>query len=173
MGGSQHLMLLGSQAVRDRGFGLEDERLWCQVFSRSSRWLGHQNARFVWVSHALHDGMLLLPSQWHLCSLLLAWLSYQHSECWRKVHLGSEIVWIGWRFCFKTATAALPSDKVVKILDLLQPLCVAKAKDQRKHVAQIIGILIWYRTVEHLGSAGCFLQVVVTIPKKLSVSLNN
>ena len=121
--------------------------------------------------------MLLLPKPVAplLASACLAFLSALGVPLsWRKVHLGSEIVWIGWRFCFKTATAALPSDMVVKILDLLQPLCVAKAKVQRKHVEQAIGILIWYTTGASwlrpwLSAFYKLLYKPRAIPKKLSV----
>ena len=108
-------------------FGAKYSAYW---WARVGGWVTRMLHRFVWVSHALFlyvdDGVLLLPKSVAplLASACLAFLSALGVPLsWRKVHLGSEIVWIGWRFCFKTATAALPSDKVVKILDLLQPLC--------------------------------------------------
>ena len=159
-------------------FGAKYSAYW---WARVGGWATRMLHRFVWVSHALFlyvdDGMLLLPKPVAplLASACLAFLSALGVPLsWRKVHLGSEIVWIGWRFCFKTATAALPSDKVVKILDLLQPLCVAKAKVQRKHVEQVIGILIWYTTGASwlrpwLSAFYKLLYKPRAIPKKLSV----
>ena len=159
-------------------FGAKYSAYW---WARVGGWVTRMLHRFVWVSHALFlyvdDGMLLLPKPVAplLASACLAFLSALGVPLsWRKVHLGSEIVWIGWRFCFKTATAALPSDKVVKILDLLQPLCVAKAKVHRKHVEQVIGILIWYTTGASwlrpwLSAFYKLLYKPRAIPKKLSV----
>ena len=159
-------------------FGVKYSAYW---WARVGGWVTRMLHGFVWVSHALFlyvdDGMLLLPKPVAplLASACLAFLSALGVPLsWRKVPLGSEIVWIGWRFCFKTTTAALPSDKVVKILDLLQPLCVAKAKIQRKHVEQVIGILIWYTTGASwlrpwLSAFYKLLHKPRAIPKKLSV----
>ena len=159
-------------------FGAKYSAYW---WSRVGGWITRMLHRFVWVSHALFlyvdDGMLLVPKSVAplLASACLAFLSALGVPLsWRKVQLRSEIVWIGWRFCFKTATAALPSDKVAKILDLLKPLCVAKAKVQRKHVEQVVGILIWYTTGASwlrpwLSTFYKLLYKPHAIPKKLSV----
>ena len=63
---------------------------------------------------------------------------------------------------------------MAKILDLLKPLCAAKAKVQRKHVEQVIGILIWYTTGASwlrpwLSTFYKLLYKPHAIPKKLSV----
>eukprot|EP00434_Breviolum_minutum_P007958 symbB.v1.2.007019.t1/scaffold427.1/size208084/1 len=158
-------------------FGAKYSAYW---WSRVGGWITRMLHRFVWVSHALFlyvdDGMLVPKSVAPLlASACLAFLSALGVPLsWRKVQLRSEIVWIGWRFCFKTATAALPSDKVAKILDLLKPLCVAKAKVQRKHVEQVVGILIWYTTGASwlrpwLSTFYKLLYKPHAIPKKLSV----
>ena len=63
---------------------------------------------------------------------------------------------------------------MAKILGLLKPLCAAKAKVQRKHVEQVIGILIWYTTGASwlrpwLSTFYKLLYKPHAIPKKLSV----
>ena len=79
-------------------FGAKYSAYW---WSRVGGWITRMLHRFVWVSHALFlyvdDGMLLLPKPVAplLASACLAFLSALGVPLsWRKVQLGTEIVWI-------------------------------------------------------------------------------
>ena len=63
---------------------------------------------------------------------------------WRKVRLGTDLVWIGWRFVFSSGHVELPPDKARKILDSLQPFCAAGRTVERKAVERLIGLLLWF-----------------------------
>ena len=61
----------------------------------------------------------------------------------RKFVLGTDLVWIGWRFQFSAGHALLPSDKVKALQDLLRQVAVQGAKVLRKDVEKVITVLIW------------------------------
>ena len=62
----------------------------------------------------------------------------------KKVKLGDELVWIGWRFCFSSGYIQLTDDKSQKILEALSPFCTIGQKVDRKAVERLIGFLLWY-----------------------------
>ena len=129
-------------------FGAKYSAYW---FSRVGAWLVRMIHRFVFISHAcllyVDDGLLLLRKEVAplVASACLAFLtSLGVPLSWRKVRLGSDIVWIGWKFVFSSGHVELPRDKAQKILDSSQPFCTAGRAVERKAVERLIGLLLWF-----------------------------
>ena len=127
-------------------FGAKWSAYW---WSRVGAWLVRMLHRFVYVRHGLclyvDDGFLLLPKSVAplVASAALMFLtSLGVPLSWRKLVLGPDLVWIGWRFKFSAGHALLPSDKVKKLQDLLRQVAVLGAKVLRKDVEKVIGLLI-------------------------------
>ena len=129
-------------------FGAKYSAYW---WSRVGAWLVRMLHRFIYIRHGcflyVDDGIILLPASSApllacACLAFLAALGVPLS--WRKVRLGREIVWIGWKFVFSVPCASLPDDKRAKLLDVLQPLLVAGSRVRRKHVEHCVGILLWF-----------------------------
>ena len=129
-------------------FGAKYSAYW---WSRVGAWLVRMLHRFLWISHAcflsVDDGLVLVPNDVAplLASACLAFLTALGVPLsWKKVKLGDELVWIGWRFCFSSGYIQLPDDKSQKILEALSPFCTIGQKVDRKAVERLIGLLLWY-----------------------------
>ena len=129
-------------------FGAKYSAYW---WSRVGAWLVRMLHRFLWISHAcflyVDDGLVLVPKDVAplLASACLAFLTALGVPLsWKKVKLGDELVWIGWRFCFSSGYIQLPDDKSQKILEALSPFCTSGQKVDRKTVERLIGLLLWY-----------------------------
>ena len=100
-----------------------------------------RHALFIYVD----DGLVLLPSSVApLLATCVTMLLVTLSESWRKLELGAEIVWVGWKFCFNTGFVSLPVEKAQKILALLCPLCRLKAEVCKSELERLIGLLVWF-----------------------------
>lgn len=129
-------------------FGAKYSAFW---WARVGAWLVRMMHRFIWVSHAcflyVDDGLILVPTDVapFLATACLAFLTALGVPLsWKKVSLGDDLVWIGWRFCFSSGFVQLPSDKSQKILEALRPFCSNGQKVDRKAVERLIGLLLWY-----------------------------
>ena len=129
-------------------FGAKWSAYW---WSRVGAWLVRMLHRFIWLQHGLRlyvdDGLLLLPKSvaplvGGVAVMFLCALGVPLS--WRKLDLGTELVWIGWKFNFDGAHASLPLEKREKLSSLLGPLCKKGAKVERREVESLIGLLIWF-----------------------------
>ena len=129
-------------------FGAKWSAYW---WSRVGAWIVRMLHRFIFVPHGLFlyvdDGLLLVqksvaPLIASAALMFLGALGVPLS--WRKLDLGSELVWIGWKFCLDVGHASLPTDKIEKLQALLSPLAVSGVKVRRKEVEKVIGILIWF-----------------------------
>ena len=129
-------------------FGAKYSAYW---WSRVGAWLVRMLHRFLWISHAcflyVDDGLVLVPKDVAplLASACLAFLTALGVPLsWKKVKLGDELIWIGWRFCFSSGYIQLTDDKSQKILEALSPFCTIGQKVDRKAVERLIGLLLWY-----------------------------
>ena len=129
-------------------FGTKWSAYW---WSRVGAWLVRMLHRFIWLQHGLwlyvDDGMLLLPKSvaplvGGVAVMFLRALGVPLS--WRKLDLGTQLVWIGWKFNLEGAHASLPLEKREKLSILLGPLCKKGAKVERREVESLIGLLIWF-----------------------------
>ena len=120
-------------------------------WSRVGAWLVRVLHRFIWLQHGLwlyvDDGMLLLPKSvaplvGGVAVMFLRALGVPLS--WRKLDLGTQLVWIGWKFNLEGAHASLPLEKREKLSILLGPLWKKGAKVERREVESLIGLLIWF-----------------------------
>lgn len=109
-------------------FGAKWSAYW---WSRVGPWIVRMLHRFVWTQHGLllyvDDGLLVVP---------VAVAPFGIPLSWRKLDLGTELAWIGWRFNLTLRHAFLPLDKAEK--------CVPGAKVPRKEIEKVIGLLIWF-----------------------------
>eukprot|EP00435_Cladocopium_sp_Y103_P046226 s1410_g13.t1 len=129
-------------------FGAKFSAYW---WARTGAWLTRMLHKFIYLRHGfwlyVDDGLLLVPKRIApliaaTCIMFLCALGVPLS--WRKLAFGSELVWIGWKFCFSSGTILLPEDKAAKIQDLLQWLLLYKGKVQRSSVEKLVGMLIWF-----------------------------
>ena len=63
---------------------------------------------------------------------------------WAKLGIGSDLIWIGWRFDFETGIVLLSPDKVESLLVALDEMRRKGQRPPRKRVEKVIGELMWF-----------------------------
>ena len=107
---------------------------------------------FVWIQHGLwlyvDDGLLVVPvavAPLVAASAVMFLTALGVPLSWRKLDIGTELVWIGWKFNLSVNHAYLPADKAAKVQVLLHQLRVQGAKVPRKEIEKVvIGLLIGF-----------------------------
>ncbi|CAJ1458009.1 unnamed protein product, partial [Effrenium voratum] len=114
-------------------------------------WLVRMLHLFIWLRHGLwlyvDDGLALLPFEAAplvAASAIMFLTALGVPMSWRKLELGQELVWIGWKFNFSSGVVSLPAEKAAKLQRALLQLCQQGAKVSRREVESLIGLLIWF-----------------------------
>ncbi|CAE7267411.1 unnamed protein product [Symbiodinium sp. CCMP2456] len=137
---------------------------------------------FVWIPHALmlyvDDAFMLLPKSVgplvaSTAIMLVSALGVPLS--WAKLGIGSDLIWIGWRFDFETGIVLLPPDKVESLLEALDEMRRKGQRLPRKRVEKVIGKLtrftsgaLWLRP--WLNEFYCLLRKPRAVTRLLLVS---
>ena len=120
-------------------------------FSRVGSWLVRLLHRFIWIAHGpflcSDDGLEFLPTSVGpllavATLMLLGAVGVPIS--WKKVCMGHELVWIGWRFNAVAGAAFLPYEKASKIVKGLRKLCDKSVEIDRHELEKVIGLLVWF-----------------------------
>ncbi|CAE7365513.1 unnamed protein product, partial [Symbiodinium sp. CCMP2456] len=118
-------------------------------FQRVNAFLIRMLHPFLYVRHALYmysDDLLGITEQSVLditFALVLAFcVCFGYPVSWKKLQMGSQIIWIGWSFAFGAGCVEVPSDKTAKLLVGLRDLLKQERVDKRE-LHRVIGLIQW------------------------------